>query len=88
MAFRVHLGIDGTAVETIVATREEAEALVARVLKAARSGTSLRLTLHDAVGEDLVVRAEAVLRLGDATVVVTGFDETGPSTGGAMGISR
>ena len=88
MAFRVHLTIDGAAVETVVADRAQAEALVARVFKAARSGSSIRLPLQDLQGEEPVLRAEAMLRLGNATVVVAGVDELGPSSGGAMGISR
>lgn len=84
---RIEAVVDGVPYETWVANESEAALLRTRLLEGAEAGSTMRVEIHQAQGDDLVPEGTLVLRLGNAsTVAVRVLPDD--RTGAAMGISR
>ena len=84
---RIEAVVDGVQYETWVANESEAALVRTRLLEGAEAGSTIRVEIHQAQGDDLVPEGTLVLRLGNAsTVSVRVLPDD--RTGAAMGISR
>ena len=84
---RIEVVVDGAAYETWSGDEAEAEELRIRILEGAVAGTTVRVEILRAQGEELVSEGTLVLRLGNASAVAVRVLPDDRS-GAAMGISR